>query len=70
MFSLQAPDLDRRLLGNRTGHREHLGYGLVVHRRRQREHRSLSEADHAALPSAAHQQQHAPIILIWDNLNT
>jgi putative transposase len=30
----------------------------------------MSEADYTALLSAAHQQLHAPIILIWDNLNT
>jgi len=38
-----------------------------VHRGRRGERRSLSEADYAALLSAAHQQLHAPIILIWDN---
>ena len=41
-----------------------------MHRGRRGERRSLSEADYAALLSAAHQQLHAPIILIWDNLNT
>jgi putative transposase len=45
-----------------------LYYRLVVHRGRRGERRSLSEADYAALLAAAHQQLHAPIILIWDNL--
>jgi len=30
----------------------------------------MSEADYAGLVTAAHQQLHAPVILIWDNLNT
>ena len=30
----------------------------------------MSEADYAGLITAAHQQLHAPVILIWDNLNT
>ena len=58
------------LLAYRPGHRGHFYYRLVVHRGRRGERRSLSEADYAALLSAAHQQLHAPIILIWDNLNT
>lgn len=58
------------LLAYRSGFRPHLYYRLVTHRGRRGERRSLSEADYAALLSAAHQQLHAPIILIWDNLNT
>ena len=58
------------LLTYRTGYRPHLYYRLVVHRGRRGERRSLSEADYATLLSAAHQQLHASIILIWDNLNT
>ena len=60
------------LLGYRSGQRPHLYlyYRLVTHRGRRGERRSLSEADYAALLSAAHQQLHAPIILIWDNVNT
>ena len=30
----------------------------------------MSEADYAGLITAAHQQLHAPVISIWDNLNT
>jgi hypothetical protein len=30
----------------------------------------MSEADYAGLISAAHKELHAPVILIWDNLNT
>jgi putative transposase len=30
----------------------------------------MSEAGYASLVTAAHHQLHAPVILIWDNLNT
>jgi transposase len=30
----------------------------------------MSEADYASLVTAAHNQLHAPMILVWDNLNT
>jgi transposase len=58
------------LLAYRPGSRPHLYYRLVVHRGRRGERRSLSEADYATLLSAAHQQLHAPLVLVWDNLNT
>ncbi len=45
-------------------------YRVRVHRGRKGERRSMSEADYAGLITAAHQQLHAPVILIWDNLNT
>jgi hypothetical protein len=53
----------------RPGHRSRLFYRLLVHRRRAGERRSFSEDDYAGLVAAAHAQLHAPIILIWDNLN-
>jgi hypothetical protein len=54
----------------RPGGRGRMMYRLVVHRGRKGERRSLSEADYANLITAAHQALHAPVILIWDNLNT
>ncbi|MBA8823836.1 transposase [Saccharopolyspora lacisalsi] len=36
----------------------------------RRRRRSFNETDYAALLSAAHQQLDAPIMLIWDQLNT
>ena len=45
-------------------------YRLHVHRRRKGERPSLSEADYAALIAAAHRTLNAPVILVWDNLNT
>jgi transposase len=54
----------------RPGHRGRLFYRVRIHRRRKGERRSLSEQDYAAMITAAHHQLHAPIVLIWDNLNT
>src|SRR3954464_2351123 len=53
----------------RPGCRGRLFYRIRVHRRRRGERRSFSEDDYAGLIAAAHVQLHAPIILIWDNLN-
>ena len=54
----------------KPGARGHLFYRVRIHRGRKGERRSMSEADYAGLITAAHQQLHAPVILIWDNLNT
>ena len=43
---------------------------LRIHRGRKGERRSMSEADCTALVTAAHRALGAPVILIWDNLNT
>jgi transposase len=52
------------------GSRGRLFFRMRVHRGRKGERRSMSEADYASLITAAHHQLHAPVILIWDNLNT
>ena len=54
----------------KPGARGHLFYRVRIHRGRKGERRSMSEADYAELIAAAHNQLHAPVILIWDNLNT
>ena len=54
----------------KPGARGHLFYRIRVHRGRKGERRSMSEADYAGLIAAAHHQLQAPVILIWDNLNT
>ena len=54
----------------RPGERSRLFYRVRVHRGRKGERRSMSEADYAGLVTAAHQHLSAPLILIWDNLNT
>jgi putative transposase len=54
----------------RPGARGHLFYRVRIHRGRKGERRSMSEADYADLITAAHKELHAPVILIWDNLNT
>jgi putative transposase len=45
-------------------------YRLRVHRRRKGDRPSMSEADYAHLITAAHHALGAPVIVIWDNLNT
>ena len=54
----------------KPGSRSRLFYRVRVHRGRQGERRSMSEADYAGLITAAHQQLQAPVILVWDRLNT
>jgi len=54
----------------KPGARSHLFYRVRIHRGRKGERRSMSEADYAGLITAAHQELQAPVILIWDNLNT
>jgi putative transposase len=54
----------------RPGQRGHLFTQVRVHRRRKGERRSLSEAGYAALFTAAHRELRAPMIVIWDQLNT
>jgi hypothetical protein len=45
-------------------------YRVRVHRRRKGDRASMSEADYAALVTAAHRALDAPVVLVWDNLNT
>ena len=50
----------------KPGSRGHLFYRVRIHRGRKGERRSMSEADYAGLIAAAHNQLHAPVVLIWD----
>ena len=52
----------------RPGARGRFFYRIRIHRGRKGERRTMSEADYAALITAAHHQLHAPLILCWDNL--
>jgi putative transposase len=54
----------------KPGQRSRLIYRIRLHRGRKGERRSFAETDYAALLDAAHQQLGAPIVLVWDNLNT
>jgi transposase len=56
--------------GVKPGQRSRFVYRTIVHRGRRNERRSFAEADYAGLLDAAHQQLGAPIVLVWDNLNT
>ncbi len=50
--------------------RTRLLYRIKIHRKRKGERNSFAETDYAALLDAAHQYLKAPIVVIWDNLNT
>ncbi len=54
----------------KPGERGRFFFRLRKHRGRKGERRSMSENDYAALVTAAHRALDAPVILIWDNLNT
>lgn len=59
------------MIAARPGARTRWFYRLRGHRPgRRKERKSLSEVDYVGLVDAAHQQLKAPIILIWDRLNT
>lgn len=58
------------LIALRPGTRTRLCYRLRVHHGRKSERRSLSETDYIRLLDGAHQMLKAPIILVWDRLNT
>jgi transposase len=45
-------------------------YRMQGHRLRPGTRRAMSEADYASLITAAHRYLGAPVIVIWDNLNT
>lgn len=58
------------LIALRPGVRTRLCYRLRVHHGRKGERRSLSESDYIRLLDGAHQMLKAPIVLVWDRLNT
>jgi hypothetical protein len=54
----------------KPGARTRLFCKVRTYHGRKGERRSMSEADYAHLVTAAHNQLHTPMILVWDNLNT
>ncbi len=54
----------------KPGQDTRLAYLMRRHTHRVGERRSLSEEDYAALLRAADEELNAPMILVWDNLNT
>lgn len=60
------------LIAFRPGHpvRVRLIVRSLVYRGRKGEKKGFDERDYIRLLDAAHQQLHAPIVLVWDNLNT
>ena len=58
------------LIATRPGLRTRLYYTTRAHRGRKGERRSFAETDYIALLDSVHQQLRAPIVLVWDRLNT
>ncbi|MCL7491508.1 transposase [Streptomyces sp. MCA2] len=58
------------LITMRPGSRTRLGHRVRRHTGRKGERRSLSERDYIALVDGVHQLVKAPIVLVWDRLNT
>jgi hypothetical protein len=54
----------------KPGERPRLIYRTITYHGRKGEKKGFAEHDYARLLDDAHQQLHAPIILVWDNLNT
>jgi putative transposase len=54
----------------KPGQRGRLMWRTRLHRGRKNERGSFSEDDYIAFLDQAHQRLNAPIVLIWDNLNT
>lgn len=54
----------------RPGRRGRLIWRTIIHRGRPGGRSSFSEDDYIALLDGAHQRLGAPIVLVWDNLNT
>jgi transposase len=53
----------------RPGHRPRLLFRLLVWHGRKAERKSFDRADYQAFLTALHQQLHAPVVLVWDNVN-
>ena len=54
----------------KPGKRTRLFYRVHVYHGRKRENKGFGERDYMAAIRAAHHQLKAPIVLVWDNLNT
>ncbi|MFF4796207.1 hypothetical protein ACFY2M_42670 [Streptomyces sp. NPDC001276] len=58
------------LIALRPGCQTRLCYRIRVHHGRRGERRGLSETDYMRLVDGVHQMLKAPIVLLWDRLNT
>lgn len=58
------------LLALRSGPRTRLCYTARAHHGRKGERKSFSEHGYIALIDGVHQQLRAPMIWVWDRLNT
>ncbi|MER7469011.1 transposase [Streptomyces sp. NPDC097981] len=58
------------LIATRPGSRTRLSYRLISHPAGKGKRRSMGERDFTALVDGVHQLVKAPIVLVWDRLNT
>jgi len=58
------------LIAMRPGSRTRLCHRLLAHRGGKGQRRSMSERDYIALLDSVHQLVKAPLLLVWDRLNT
>ncbi|HZN17107.1 MAG TPA: transposase [Micromonosporaceae bacterium] len=58
------------LVAAKPGQRSRLFYRTRTSRGRKGERKGFTEADYAALLTAAHRQLKAPVVVVWDGLNT
>ena len=58
------------LIAVKPGNRPRLIYRVHAGRRRGDKRKGFTETDYARLLDAARQQLGAPVVLVWDNLNT
>jgi hypothetical protein len=58
------------LIAMRPGTRSRLCYRIRVHHKRRGERRSLSQTDYTHLIDGIHRLLKAPIVLVWDRLDT
>jgi putative transposase len=58
------------LVAAKPGERTRLFYRIHTYHGRKSEHKGFTEADYAGLLRAAHHELRAPIVVVWDGLNT
>jgi transposase len=58
------------LIAAKPGERTRLFYRIHTYHGRKTERKGFAEADYATLLRAAHHELHAPLVVVWDGLNT
>jgi putative transposase len=58
------------LIAAKPGKRTRLFYRIHTYHGRKSERKGFTEADYATLLRAVHHELHAPLVVVWDGLNT